>query len=412
MRAFLSPYFRFAALAALFLVVVYTLTSVSHSARQEKLAAAPLEILQKAAAQDPNDRDVLFHLSYRLSQSGRSGEAVQLMERLVKQEPRSTRYWSGLARCATDAGRAVEAVKAYKVVATLDPLSGLPHASLGHIYAAAGLTTDALNAFEQARKIDPKIAINSEIWARCLIQHGRLAEAWDILTVSIGRIPVQDTAYHLLTIAGSKLGRRRETEQYLRRRIELTRAYPVGAVRADLARLLLARSSDRQTLQEAEELARVAVTDPAPKAEYQALLGRVLLLRNDSKGARRALEAGLRLDPKDGSCLLLWADLLQRQGEADKAARLRSKAAAGKADGTAAMVREGVRSGPEDIPSRLRRAADLRKSGAYGAAAEECHEVLRRDATNQTATVLLDVCRNEAVQELARSKGSIRSFAL
>src|SRR5262249_43314939 len=157
-----------------------------------------------------------------------SSEAYRLMSELVKRQPGSLRNWLGLARCASQLGHSRETVEAYRRALALDPRQADAHAFLGQIYGEAGLTTEALQEFDQAQKLNSRVDINNELLASCLLQKGRVAEAWERIARSLNANPFQDTAYLVLTRAGTRLGKLDEVEAMLMRRIEITRIYPVN----------------------------------------------------------------------------------------------------------------------------------------------------------------------------------------
>lgn len=404
---------RCAAGLGLFVLLLYGILSMGRSTREQALADASLETLEKAASRGDRDSDLLLYLSYRLAQDGRAAEAAEKMEQVVRREPRSARYWDVLGRCAAAAGRAPRAVEAYQKAIALEPGMASAHVALGRIYGEAGLVTDALAQFERAVKIDPGASVSEVLWAKYLARKGRLPEAWKRLTAALARDPMQDDAYPLVVEIGPRMGRFEEAAQLMRRRLRLTDVYQLSAMRSSLIRMLLAHDRKPQTLKEAEELARVAITDPNAPADNNADLGRVLLLRGDLEGARRALEAGRRRQPDHRECLVLLAEVAGRQGRAREAALLRGRIPPQKAAPSPPEIAP-IASG--DGKDRLTRARALQRAGRYGEAAEECQEALRRAAQagtpqNPEATALLQTCRAQALVKLAETDRSARGGA-
>lgn len=398
---------RLAVVLSLGIAAIFCFLYINRASRQRWLLTAPISALEQAAQKHPEDTELIYRFAYRLIGEGRVEESLSLMERVVRREPRSLLYRYGYARAADYAGRYLEAARSYQKAIELDPTFAEAHAGLSALYGEAGLETDALREFEQTNRLNPSLPVDYALWARCLIHKGRLEEAWDKLRRSVQQNPVQNRPYPLLAEVGIKLKRYQETEAILIRRIDLTQAYPVGVARAPLVRVMLAQSPDRETLKMAEEVAEIAVTDPAPKADYWAVLGQVRLLRRNLEGSRRALEAGLKLEPDHLECLRLLATVYERQARAEQAASLRARIAALTVEAPEiAALRKRVRAAPGDAEARLALATALMKADRPAEGAEECLEALHLAPKHPGATTLLETCRTEALRKLERSSGT------
>jgi tetratricopeptide (TPR) repeat protein len=386
----------------------FILRAIGSSSKTTWLGRASLSTLREAEKQDPNDVDVLIHLSLKLMDAGHSDRAIPYMERAVKLQPDSSGAWVGLARLHAMSGHAVTAVQAYERALKLNPEDAKTRYVLAHTLGYAGLITDSLREFDSAYKRMPEFMADAEVWAKCLVAKGRWQEAWDHLIVSLEKIPAQDTPCQILTDVGIQLNYLDETEMRLRRRINFIRAYPSGVVRHALCRLLLHRSQDKKTLDEAEANARIAVTDQNPKAKYQAMLGHILLLKGDVAGAGKAARAALQLDANDQEANLLLASVLEQQGQRTEASAIRTRVAeASREDPTVVGRRRAAEAAPRDAAAQLALASALRDSGRPAEAAEACHAALQISPRSTEAAVLLDECRKQALtkmEEEARAK--------
>jgi tetratricopeptide (TPR) repeat protein len=366
------------------------------------LEKASLKSLHEAEKKDPEDVDVLISLSHRLLEEGQGARAIPYMERAARLQPNTDRVWVGLARVQAMAGHAAESTRAYERAIQLNPNNAPARYAIAQTYGEAGLITDSLAQFDAAYKIDPGYEPNAHVWAQCLVKKGRWKEAWDHLLISLEKVPVQDTPCQILTDIGIKLNELDETEMRLRRRINFIRAYPSGVVRHALCRLLLYKSKDKKTLDEVEELSRVAITDQDPKPAYQAMLGRVLLLKGDVAGAHKAAQAALKLDPKDEESNLLLATIYDKQGRPQDAAAVRTRVAANRPKESPAVEvqRRAIQTAPKDAEAQLALAAALKAESRYGEAAEACHAALQAAPGNAQAQSLLAECRKAALSDL------------
>jgi len=404
-RILLLRLFYVAIALAVVIMIASFFAAVGSSNREHWMTTAPIEQVQAEAAKRPDDRELLFSLAYRLAKNGNGEDALSIMKRLATVEPRSERYRMGMARCAAQSGHLVEAVDAYKAVCELDNKQSEAHSYLGQIYAKAGLVSDGLEEIEKARQIDANAPVNVVVWAQCLLATGRTQEAWDVVQRSLEGNPAQDPVYPIFTELGLRLGKTSEVEDKLLFRVSLSPMYAVAPARLGLARLVLARSHDPAALQQAEEYARLALSQKSPDASAQ--LARIQLLQKDIKGARATLEEGLLVDPKHVDCLHLLADVYDRQGSSAEARKLRDRLKLldppTSTPQTKALEAE-VRSAPDDIGKRTRLAAGLEKIGAFGEAAEQYRQVTNRAPTDQDALARLNACRLAALQKLERSE--------
>jgi predicted Zn-dependent protease len=370
--------------------------------REEWLSSARVEQLRAAVTKNPRDRDLLFWFSYRLTQSGQNAEAKGYMEQLVREYPRSQAYWIGLARTAAGSGDPIRADEAYRKALELNPRSADFHFTLARMYTAAKLDADAVRLYEEGSRLGPASAAALASWAQSLFSLDRPAEAWDLVHRSVTMSPRQDDPYLLLGRLAEVLGRRAEAEPILRRRMEMTRAYPVGVARAPLARLLVQGHPDAATLARAEALGRRAVKDQSPTADFDAALGMVLMAKGDNAGARRALEQGLRRRPEDEECLRLLAEVSERQGDKRESERLRARLPqAIDQDPAVRELRRRVAAAPKDAGAQLALASALRAAKQPARAVEVCLQALREAPRDPELSALLAACRTEALQTLA-----------
>jgi len=391
---------RLIAGGAAVVVVGTAVVALNATARRRWMASAPLPLLQQEAARNPGDLDLSFHVAYKLVQEGRAGEAYPTLQRLVKARPGSSTFWYGAARAASQQGLAEEAVRGFRQAIALDG-SPAAHAALAQIYADAGLVTDAAAEYEQAVRRDPRVPVNRESWARCLAAQGRLQEAWRIAEAAAEASPMLDGAYLVLGEIGPRLGRSLDAEFLLRRRINMTMAYPVAELRRALVELLLKRPHTPELLAEAEDLMGWAVTDV--DAENFALVARVRMLRGNLQGARQALRTGLEANPEHPECHRLMAEVLRRLGDRQGAARHEARVPRpAEPDPGVATLRKRASEPGAGAADHLRLAEALNRTGEPAEAAEACHRALRLIPSSREARALLERSRDEAIRHLQR----------
>ncbi|MFN3650831.1 MAG: tetratricopeptide repeat protein [Armatimonadota bacterium] len=369
--------------------------------REEWLSSAPIPVLRAASERDPADHELAYRLSFRLVTMGEHPEAAARMESLVKKEPRSSLYWLGYARAAAGAGEVARAVNAYRRAAELAPNDADPAYSLAQVYADAGLYRDALPLLEKASQHKTPTMVSLETWAECLAALGKDQEAWDKAMQVIEHEPMQDTLYPVIAELGVRLRREEDAEKKLRRRIGLVRGYPTGMVRAPLARLMLRRGTSA-ALAEAEELAREAVRDPAPKPQFTAALAEVLIATGRRDEARSVLAREKAKRGADPDCEELLALLDRSPTLADVASRLgRPRDSRVPDSAEVQRLRQRLAGNPGDTEVRAALVRALQKSGRAGDGAEQCWVALETVPADPQFTKLLNECREQALQQLA-----------
>lgn len=399
---FLQRALRFGALLALALIVFYVIAQAGHASHENSEDHATVPELNAQVEKNPQDEEATFKLARHMVRDGDSRGAFGLMQRLVKQQPKSESYWDGYARCAAANNDMVEAVHAYRRILELNPQNAAAHAYLGQIDIKAGMPTVGLEEIGAARKIDPKVGLNVFVWTQALFEKNRSQEAYDAIVTSINVDPTQDGLYPLLGRLGLQIGREKETEKLLWRRIEVSPMYPVGEPRCALIRLILAKSHDADTLSVAEILARDAVTGKTP--DFNAALAEVLLAKHDMSGARKALLQGLTYGNNNESCVRLLVKIAQQEGKTAEAAQWRAKLSVEQNESAQVVaLRQAAAAAPQDAAKRLALAQELEKQTEYGPAAEACEVILQQNPNDAAAIALRARCREEAIHKLAQS---------
>ena len=405
-----SPLKRSARIGGVLLLCVAAIVGLfyfTRSSREMWMNSVSLDALKTEGSNNPNDAELNFTLAHRMVMEGRSEEAYAVMQRLVQQHPDNVQYLIGLARCSTELMHPVETVNVYNKVLSLDPRQGDVYMSLGQIYGEAGLLTDALEKFEKGSQVAPNAEANNVVWIRCLVAKGRYQEAWDRATAILEKSPKIEDLYEFTYTAGVPLGKSSELENTLLKRLNMFGSYHGSAAKSALARLMIAEQKDEKTLVTAEMLAAESAKGQGARADDFAALGEVRLLRNDLKGARSALEDGLKTDANDPACLKALAEVAKRQGQKAEAERLQVRLRERIEGGPEVSAqRNAVRAAPKDAATHLALAGALEKAGDFGAAAEECHEALRLAPKDSAATARLDECRLKALEKLAKESAA------
>jgi tetratricopeptide (TPR) repeat protein len=350
----------------------------------------------------PDDWEARHWYAYRSYILGKNDIAREQMKLLAEHEPRSSKVWYGLAVVSAVTGRTTESHDALSKVLELEPNLGVARSNLAQMLAEAGLVTDALHQFEIAEKTDKLSEAATASKARCLYTLGRKEEAWKVLVDSLTAMPMQDDPFVMLGRLAEELNRRPAAEPMLWRRVMGMAVYPNGVARAPLGRLMARWPNGPKDMVKAEELARRAVQDPVPQAEYFGALGFVLLQKGDLPGAEGALRKGLAKDPTHQECLRLMAIVAERQGRRAEAAEVRSRLRLAMKDDPRFRARWQKAESSGSPADYLALAETLRGLGRPSDAVEVCLRGLEKQPGDPTLTAAADEGRKEAIAKMPR----------
>ncbi len=393
--------FRVGSGIALAGLVIAGFAALQRSAHQDWLRKAPVENLAAEAEAHPEDAELSFALAYRLVGRGHARQAYRIMQKLVESYPRSAAYWDGYGHAAAEAALVPEAVRGYERAAELDPSRGDAHLYLGQIYARAGLYGDAVAELDRAARTGQAELIDPELWTRALLQTGRMEQAWSLLSTTLNKNPLTKGLYPLLVDVAVKLNRWDEAQAMLVRRIDIDAGAEGGVGQSCLARLLFWRLRDPASVGSVQETAKL--TEGLHSPDRSALVGRLKLLQGDLPGARASVSEGLRQSPRHAGCLEVLAEVYRRSGRPDLAKQaLASSEASSTENASVGALLRAHEASPKDAARTVALARALQRAGRPAEAAELCARVRSPDGRNAEVETLLQTCRNQAIQRLAR----------
>lgn len=124
-----------------------------------------------------------YNLGLELQTLGRTEEAVDQYEQAIRMNPNDAEARNNLGAAYGALGRIDEAIDEYKQAIGINPDYANAHNGLGAAYGQLGETRKAVDAFKEAIRLDPDLAEAQVNLAVALLADGRLAEAWDQVTV-------------------------------------------------------------------------------------------------------------------------------------------------------------------------------------------------------------------------------------
>ena len=310
-------------IAAVVLALAGVMYAFKQDGRGRFLQKASVEELLKEFRTDPSDDELALVLGKRLITDGRYDEAFDVMSKLVKHNGSSAPIWKGYAMAAAGSGHVIASLNANLKVAQLSPRYAMGHATAGTILIQAGLIDEGLEEIDRARAIQSDVRLNVSVWAQALASRGKYSEAYEALRKSLNVDPTQDTLYEFLVQLAPRVGKYDEVVSMMLTRIKLSPMYDLYAVRAPLSTLLLSHGRDPETLDHALYYAQAAAKCGLPKA--QVPVARAYLAMRNTADALKAVQTGLKQDPKDHDCLAMLAEIKDLLGAKNEAAAIRTK---------------------------------------------------------------------------------------
>lgn len=384
-------------LVAVMLIIAFRASD--RSARNHWLRKATTAQLEAEAANNPDDEELNLVLNHHLLDDGESEQAYNLMVRVTRQHPDSARSWDAFAGAASASSRVIETLKGYQREAELNPKATTALATIGTIYLKAGLLSDGLAKIDSVRRIQPNVPIDAPIWVSALRAHGRDQDAWQAIIDALGRDPQQDTLYGPLGELAVKLNRYDEAEMLLLKRIQMSPKYFNPLPRAALARLLVTKSKDKDTLEAAVEETRLGAQEETATA--QAPYAEMLLRSGDRKHAKAVLENALRMDNHEKECLRMLAGIADAEGRTADAQRLRANMPPRfEPSPELAALKTAAHAAPLSSAVQLAYAGALERAGQFGEAADVCAAQLALNSADVSAAQMLTRCRDEALRKL------------
>jgi predicted Zn-dependent protease len=382
---------RVAAIGGIGALLLGAMFLMKQDGRGHFLQKASTEELLKEYQAEPTDEELALFLGKKLITDGRYDKAFDVMSRLTKQKDNSAPIWKGYAMAAAGSGHVIAAMQANLKVAELAPPYPMGHATAGTILIQAGLIDEGLEEIQKAKTLQPDVRFNISVYAQALASRGRYTEAYDALRSSLDVDPTQDSLYEYLAQLAPRVGKFEDASGIMLTRIKLSPMYDLYAVRAPLSALLLSYARDKQALEHALYYAQAAAKCGLPKA--QVPVAKAYIASSNTAEALRAVQSGLKQDPKDRDCLAMLAEIKDLEGNHVEAAEIRSRLGElSPAENKRLTQISAAAYHSADKNQKLQAARQLTEKGWYAEAAELYRQL--GDSSNY------DACRRQALEKL------------
>lgn len=220
--------------------------------------------------------------------------AMKILSDEVRKEPKADALRLMMAKTAMQAGKYEEAIAAYQQLAASRPKNPSLAMELGNAYREKGDLPTAIAELKKAIEINPKNPTAHLALGMALYSSGNNAEAIKAYRQVLALQPNNPSAMNNLAYGLAEMGGGAELEEALQTAQRAVKAVP-GELdfRDTLGWVYLKKKNADSALQIFQALCK----EKPENASYQHHLGVALLARNDTPGARRALEAALRGNP-------------------------------------------------------------------------------------------------------------------
>ena len=280
--------------------------------RQDYAQAA--ELLEKVAAEDPENVEVRFNLAYAYSELKQNAKAIEHYRKVVGIKPGlvSARMNLGILLMSED--RTAEAVLHFRVVAEARPEDFAPRLYYAHALLNSGDPESAIEPYEQAVRLNPDSAEAFLGLGQSLAQAGRLEAA----APHYQKAAELDPQLSEMTLELAELlEKSNHTEQALSIYRSYLRSHPDAiAVRERIGMLLM----EQQSYAEAAEIFEAAAKRQ-PSAANLAALAQAYSLRDQPEKALHLWRQAASASPSNGELRLRYATSLLHAEQFEDAAR-------------------------------------------------------------------------------------------
>jgi DNA-binding winged helix-turn-helix (wHTH) protein/tetratricopeptide (TPR) repeat protein/TolB-like protein len=191
------------------------LVEARHSRLEGKLEQS-IELFRTLAGRYPDEEDAYRGLAEGYSRLKQPEKAISAYEQGVQALPHSGSVHGRYGYALLIAGRYAEAFREFETYALLNPREPNPYDSLGEAHLVTGQPDKAIQEYSRALEIDPSWSRDGLAWAFGMLGYydKALAEATEITEDPLSLSPL----IHPFIL--SRVGRRREAEEYLQRGID------------------------------------------------------------------------------------------------------------------------------------------------------------------------------------------------
>ena len=268
-------------------------------------AARSIPFYEKAAALEPGNWRCLYGLAQALQATGKWALAAAALERAAAQAPEETKVLLGLGVDYALTGRTRDAVRVLRDVVSRNPEDATAQNDLGEALRPDNLV-DAEPAFREAVRIQPEAQAFRMNLADVLMQFGQFREAALHLDAAIRGGPATEDArsawYTALAATGSVAEARAHYDESLRKQ--------TSEAHDRLGNALISLGDSGGAIQEYRE----ALTSDSQSARAAVNLGIALAREKQTAEARKWLEDGLRMNPRQPAAQLVLGQILMASG--------------------------------------------------------------------------------------------------
>jgi len=283
-------------------------------------AARSIPFYEQAAAIEPGNWRCLYGLAQALQVTGKQAEATTALERAAALAPEETKVLLGLGVDYALSGRTRDALRVLRDVVSRNPEDATAQIDLGEALRAGNLA-DAEPAFREAVRIQPEAGAFRMNLADVLMQFGQFREAALNLEAAILTGPASEVArsawFTALAATGSAAEARARYDESLRKQVSEAHDR-LGNALISLGDTGGAVREYRQALESDPRSARAAVN-----------LGLALARQKQPAEARKWLEDGLRMNPRQPAAQLVLGQILIASGQREEGVGHLRMAAAG-----------------------------------------------------------------------------------
>jgi len=303
---------------------------------------------------------------------GDSRGALQRIEAARALDPRRVDAWLAEVPVRLRAREVREATAAAEHALKLDPNSAEAHYLRGTIAHLQGDANAALERYARALQLQPAHIEALVSRAGLLVDRGRHADAQRDVDALLRLAPRDPRGAYLQSLLAERAGRRDEARAALQRVTAILDPVPLGHLRFRPQALMLGGLAHFGLGQRERALAYLAEAHRAqPGTGVAKLIAQIEIANGNAERAIDALEAYLRLNPRDAQALLLLASAHLARGNHGRATQLMQQA-----------LRQGERA---ELRTML--GLSLIGGGRYGDAVAELEAAWRKDPRQTQAGI-------------------------
>jgi tetratricopeptide (TPR) repeat protein len=289
-----------------------TLILAEQKRRQGFLGDAD-ELIQRAAAAEPDNAEAMHMRGIVAHQSGKSAAAIEHLRRAIAIKPDVALYYANLGEMCRLVGRVDEAIAAGRRAVEINPEYPGALSNLGIALFDQGKFDEALAHYDRAIALQDNFAQAHSNRGNALQRLRRFAEAEPSYRRALELQPTFADAWNNLGTCLRELKRPEEAETVYRRALEL------GPNNPDTLDNLALAVKDLGRLEEAVDLTRRALVIEGRSDKFHLHYGVILLDQDKIDQAAAATERALALNPNNHEAINLMGRVAFQRGDLNAA---------------------------------------------------------------------------------------------